>query len=104
VSTISGEPHSFSIGFWRPKVVIEATLPATTDLAHEEWEHFLLNAGYQLCLFDGLNRFYVSSDAAQLAASLSIPANVFDHYIQLRWWKGLTGEARRFADPESRLG
>jgi len=95
---------SFSINYWRPQViVIEATLPATTEVVHEEWEHLLLNAGYQLCLCDGLNRFYVSSDALHLAASLSIPANVFDRYIQFRWWKGLTEETRRLADPESRL-
>jgi FkbM family methyltransferase len=95
---------SFSIKLWRPQVVVvEATLPATTEMAHEEWEHFLLEAGYRLCLFDGLNRFYVSGDAQHLTESLSIPANIFDRYIQLRWWKGLTEEARRFADPDSQF-
>jgi FkbM family methyltransferase len=69
---------------WRPWVmVVEATRPLTTEQSHESWEPILLEAGYQLCLFDGLSRFYVSQEKAdELAAPLSVPANVLDDYTE----------------------
>ncbi len=64
---------------WRPWVmVVEATLPNSTEQAHHEWEPLLLDAGYTFCMFDGLNRFYASPEHPELILALSYPACVFD--------------------------
>jgi FkbM family methyltransferase len=67
---------------WRPRVlVIEATRPGSSVLSHEEWEPLILNADYLFATFDGLNRYYVRREDPQLAERLSVPANVFDNYV-----------------------
>ena len=67
---------------WRPRVVlVEATEPATTVPTHERWEPILLKAGYLFAAFDGLNRYYVRPEDADLAKILSVPVNVTDDYI-----------------------
>lgn len=67
---------------WRPRtVVVEARLPNTTIPSHVEWEPALVECGYTLALFDGLNRFYARADEPELAAALSVPANVTDRFI-----------------------
>jgi len=62
-------------------VVVESTEPNETTSTTHLWEHILLEAGYRCTLFDGLNRFYVRADLDQVAALLSVPANVFDHWV-----------------------
>ena len=37
-----------------------------------------IESGYEFCLFDGLNRFYVASEHRELTPALSYPAGVFD--------------------------
>lgn len=65
---------------WRPwVVVVEATLPNSTEQVHHEWESLLLDAGYAFCMFDGLNRFYASPEHPELIPVLGYPACVFDH-------------------------
>jgi FkbM family methyltransferase len=67
---------------FRPRVlVIEATIPGTPTPAHEEWEGRVLASGYRFTLFDGLNRFYVREEDADIAPRLAVPANVFDDYV-----------------------
>jgi hypothetical protein len=62
-------------------IVVEATEPNTTTPTHEQWEHLVLGAGYEFCLFDGLSRFYVAEEHAdRLRRALSFPANVLDGY------------------------
>lgn len=70
----------FDLARWRPWVlVIEATEPNTRRVSYEQWESWVLAAGYRFCLFDGLNRFYVHPDkAGDFAEQLSYPACVFD--------------------------
>jgi len=66
----------------RPRVVVvEATHPNSSTPSHEPWEHLVLDAGYRLCLFDGLNRFYARDDEPELARLAAAPANVFDAYV-----------------------
>ncbi|MBG6089079.1 FkbM family methyltransferase [Actinomadura viridis] len=73
---------SADLGTWRPRViVVEATVPLTSQPSHREWEPGVLAAGYELALFDGLNRFYARADEPELRERLSVPANVLDHYI-----------------------
>lgn len=70
---------------WRPWVlVVEATRPNSTIPSHQAWEQSVIDAGYSLCLFDGLSRFYVAREHREaLEALLSYPAGVFDDYVPL---------------------
>ena len=67
---------------WRPWVlVIEATLPNSRVSNHAAWESMVTTRGYRFAWFDGLNRYYVADEHAELAAVLSVQPNVFDEYI-----------------------
>jgi FkbM family methyltransferase len=85
--------RSFDLRRWRPWVlVIEATVPNTCQPSHEAWEGGVLDAGYELCLFDGLSRFYVSPErAAELGDKLRQPANVLDNYTT-REYRHMAGQ------------
>lgn len=61
-------------------VVVESTSPLSEDPQHEAWEPSLLSKGYRYTYFDGLNRFYVSQDHAELAQRLRYGPNVFDDF------------------------
>lgn len=61
-------------------VVVESTRPMTQVESHHEWEPILLGAGYRFVYFDGLNRFYVAAEHAELEASFNCPPNVFDGF------------------------
>ena len=63
-------------------VVVEATGPNTQNETHMSWEPLLLDAGYALVYCDGLNRFYVAKERAELNAAFSYPPNVFDNFIR----------------------
>lgn len=63
----------------RPWVlVVEATVPNSTETDHEKWEHLVLAAGYRFVYFDGLNRFYIANERPELAAAFAAPPNIFD--------------------------
>jgi FkbM family methyltransferase len=67
---------------WRPWiVVVEATVPMSQRTAHESWEPLLLDADYAFVYFDGLNRYYVAAEHAQLKPAFSLPPNVFDGFV-----------------------
>jgi len=67
---------------WRPwMLVIEATLPNSRATNHGAWEHMVVGQGYRYAWFDGLNRYYVAEEHADLLAHLDIQPNVFDDYI-----------------------
>lgn len=69
----------------RPVVLlIEATYPTTSDPSHEGWEPGLLASGYRMVLFDGLNRFYLRDESADLADRFRLPPHVFDGYVRAR--------------------
>ena len=63
----------------RPWVmVVEATIPNSPETDYASWEPILTAADYQFVYFDGLNRFYVSQEHAELVGAFSCPPNVFD--------------------------
>ncbi len=67
---------------WRPWVlVIEATLPNSRETNHGAWEHMVVDHGYRYAWFDGLNRYYVAEEHAELLSRLDIQPNVFDDFI-----------------------
>ncbi|MDN6885964.1 FkbM family methyltransferase [Variovorax sp. CAN2819] len=79
-------------------IVVEATVPMSTELRHEGAERILVEAGYRFAYFDGLNRFYVAEEHANLLPALNVPPNVFD-YAELSglsgtWCNGLIARHR----------
>jgi FkbM family methyltransferase len=81
-------------------VVVEATEPNGTRSTHEAWESILLANSYELALFDGLNRFYASTDEPELLAQLAAPASVHDEFIPHRWLE--QGKALAEAETKAR--
>jgi FkbM family methyltransferase len=76
---------SIELTKWRPWVlVIEATAPQSTRPTHGEWEDTVLAAGYEYCMFDGLSRWYVAKERADLAPTLSYPACPLDEWVSNR--------------------
>jgi FkbM family methyltransferase len=72
---------------WRPAVVlVESTEPGSPHRVDRGVHHRLSAAGYRLTLFDGLNRFFVRCGETTVARRLSVPANVFDHFIRHDWY------------------
>lgn len=65
-------------------VVVEATAPTSQKPSHEEWEPFLLSHGYRFAYWDGLNRFYVAGEHADLMRAFRAPPNVFDDFVLYR--------------------
>lgn len=61
-------------------VVVEATMPNSTEENHLEWEPILLQSHYRMAYADGLNRFYVSPDHLELMQPLKYPPNVLDMF------------------------
>ncbi|HEU4374441.1 MAG TPA: FkbM family methyltransferase [Telluria sp.] len=63
----------------RPWVmVVEATVPNSMQADFARWEPILVAAGYRFVYFDGLNRFYVAAEHAELEAAFGRPPNIFD--------------------------
>ena len=66
----------------RPWVmVIEAIVPGSTETDYASWDPILTAANYQFVYFDGLNRFYIAKEHAELAVAFSSPPNVFDDVL-----------------------
>ncbi|MDQ0016916.1 FkbM family methyltransferase [Variovorax boronicumulans] len=59
-------------------ILIEATVPMSTELRYEGADRILVNAGYRFVYFDGLNRFYIAAEHAELIPAFQTPPNVFD--------------------------
>lgn len=72
-------------------MLIEATLPGMATSHHHDWEPVLLEAGYRFAWFDGLNRYYVAAEHAELLAAFASPPNVFDD-IRLTVHSALCGD------------
>ena len=54
-------------------LAIEATWPCTDIPSHEEWEPFVLSAGYDFALFHHVNRYYVAQEHSYLLTSVKNP-------------------------------
>lgn len=61
-------------------VVIESTLPRTQTESYQDWEHLILGLGYKCKYFDGLNRFYISAEHADLQDAFRCGPNFFDDF------------------------
>lgn len=77
---------------WRPWVlVVEATLPNSRVSAHEGWEPLVTGQRYRFVWFDGLNRYYVAEEHAELAAAFGVQPNFFDDFVTYRQHEALAG-------------
>lgn len=67
---------------FRPTVlVIEATQPGTATPSWPDWEPYVVENGrYEMVYFDGLNRFYLRREYAELRSCFEVPPNVFDGF------------------------
>lgn len=72
-------------------MVIEATTPNKPELDYAKWDPVLIAADYLFVYFDGLNRFYVAKEHAELIDAFSAPPNVFDE-IQRAGFVGLESQ------------
>lgn len=59
-------------------MVIEATLPGTPYPSHQQWEPALLDSGYLMVYFDGVNRFYLATEQRNLLPAFATPPNSWD--------------------------
>ena len=67
---------------WRPwLVLIEATAPMSQETVHQSWEFLLTDSAYEFVYFDGLNRYYVAQEHAELKPAFATPPNVFDNFV-----------------------
>ncbi len=62
-------------------VVIESTSPNSQTESHHNWEHLIAARDYRFAYFDGLNRFYVSSEHAGLLSAFRHGPTVFDNFV-----------------------
>ena len=118
---------------FRPKIIlVEAVAPnPRAFLASESekarpapswssWECLLLAHDFELCYFDGLNRFYVRREDLHLKSAFEVPPNVYDGFVpyqlveaqaerdrlkeDLRHMKAVAAKTAAAAAPEAPLG
>ncbi len=66
---------------YRPWImVIEATMPGSLQPNFDDWEQFVLKDKYIFAYSDGLNRFYLAEEHADLLPRFSFPPNVLDDF------------------------
>jgi FkbM family methyltransferase len=70
-------------------VVIEAVAPLTQIPEHDKWERLLTDAAYAFVYFDGMNRFYLASEKAELRDRFAAPPNLFDDFMRVTESKAL---------------
>ncbi len=74
--------HSWGDHSARPWIlVVESILPVTRTVVRNQWEHEVLDRGYKLAYFDGLNSFYVHDAYPELLDAFKAPPNVFDGFV-----------------------
>jgi hypothetical protein len=70
---------------FRPRIIVmESVHPSSHQGLEHEWEPYLLAQGYEFVYFDGLNRFYIAHEQAQLRECFATPPNVFDSFRPFR--------------------
>lgn len=80
-----------SFGRWRPWVIVVEVIDPITGDEQQPCVGEILKNGYRAVYFDGLNRFMVADEHAEIARRIDRPPNVFDQFIR-------SGEARARSD------
>ena len=63
-------------------VLLEATHPNSPEPYYAHWEPLLTERGYRFVYADGLNRFYLAEEHADLAPHFALPPNHFDRFVR----------------------
>ena len=61
-------------------LIIEAIAPLVPTPTHAAWEPTILSAGYEFVYNDGVNRYYLANEHADLRKQFAHPPNCFDLY------------------------
>lgn len=94
--------RSLSLERHRPWImVIEATEPNSQNPAYADWEPRVLASGYEMVYEDGLNRFYLAQERAELKPAFRLPPNYFDFFIRLNEWQALQDAQRLSSESEA---
>jgi FkbM family methyltransferase len=59
-------------------IVVESVRPQSREDIHGDWEHLIVGQGFEAVYFDGLNRFYLAEERAELRTAFSYPPGIFD--------------------------
>ncbi|MEN3009742.1 MAG: FkbM family methyltransferase, partial [Candidatus Bipolaricaulaceae bacterium] len=79
--------ESLDFEVYRPWIVlIEAVDPITKEPVTPEWEAVLFRHGYEFVYYDGLNRFYLAREKADLKKAFATPPGFFDGFIRYSEW------------------
>jgi FkbM family methyltransferase len=84
-------------------VVVEATLPSSQIESHNAWESILFAANYRFAYADGLNRFYVADEHADLLPTFKYPPNVFDDFKLNAQQQAEDGTAQAIAEARGHM-
>jgi FkbM family methyltransferase len=77
--------NAFDLRKYRPWIIlVESTKPLSREETHADWEPHLLSNDYEFAYFDGVNRFYLAAEHADLKRHFIIPPNVFDDFLVAR--------------------
>lgn len=80
--------QSTALARYRPWIIlVEATEPRSPTPNEHLWEDLLTTRGYLFAYSDGLNRFYVANEHADLLSALKTPPNTFDSFIRYAEWQ-----------------
>jgi hypothetical protein len=84
-------------------IVVEAMAPGGQIETHQEWEPLLLARNYHFVYLDGLNRFYIANEYAQLDKSFAAPPNVFDDFISVQFTDGLSLHVQQMTEKITKM-
>ena len=71
-----------SLKVTRPWVIlVEALDPISKEQNYRDWEDQLIQNDYEFVYFDGLNRFYLAAEHANLKVAFDLPPNIFDPLV-----------------------
>lgn len=62
-------------------VVVESVKTGVREVNYQGWEPLLIQAGYQMSYFDGVNRFYLAQEQRHLLTHFALPPNVWDGIV-----------------------
>jgi len=68
-------------------IVIEAIDPVHQKPVEPMWEGILFEHGYELVYYDGLNRFYLARERAELKKAFTAPPGIFDGFVRYSEWE-----------------
>jgi len=74
--------EGFDLERYRPWIIlVESTEPLSQTRNHDAWEQLILDKAYSFVYFDGLNRYYLAVEHAELGVRFDTPPNVFDDFV-----------------------